>query len=187
MATGVEVVVDGDTGRIAAAALERFARSGYVGTTLADIADGAGLSEAQLKAEYATKDILVSDLTAALLDRLEALVRVAGGAATGDRVEAARVLGAYLRALSDYRSLVEVFLGDPAAAACPAVSRLRGALTGLRDALAGPAGDATSRIRASSALGAVQQAVADFTDAELVVARAVIIETAVAILGEGGQ
>lgn len=171
-------------GRIGAAALERFARRGYAQTTLADIADGAGMTEAQLQDEFASTDALVAYVAAPLLDRLAAMVSDAEDGDTRDPLEAAGVLEAYLGALVDHRRLVEVVLGDPTAASCPAVSRLRAGFTALRDVLAGPAGGLPERIRASSALGALHQAVADFTDAELLTTRGVVIDAAVAILIE---
>lgn len=171
--------------RIVAAALARFTRSGYERTTLGDIARAAGLTEVEMHDSFVTKDALVAELTGPLLVRLDALVRSAGDADSRDPDEVAGVLGAYLSVLVDHRKEVEVLLGDPTAAACPAVSRLQAGLTELRNELAGPAGGLDERIRASSALGAVHQAVADSTDAELLTTRAVVIGAAMAILDDG--
>lgn len=169
-------------GRIPAAAMERFARSGYARTTLSTIATGAGVTEAQVQDAFGTKEALVAELTRPLLERLEALVRTARDADNDDPHEVAEILGGYLAMLVEHRQPVEVLLGDPTAAVCPAVVRLRSGLTRLRDELAGPAGGLDTRIRASSALGAVQQAVADSSDVELLATRVVIIQTAAAIL-----
>lgn len=181
----VEMAAEHRAGRVADAALDRFARNGYAQTTLGDIASGAELTESQLQDDFVTKEVLVAILAEPLLTRLEALVRAAGDADSRDPDEAAEILGAYLGLLVDHRQLVQVLLGDPTAAACPAVGQLQTDLTALRDELAGPAGGFHERILASSALGAVQQAVADCTDVELLATRTVIIETAVAILGDG--
>lgn len=171
--------------RIVAAALGRFARSGYAQTTLGEIARAAGLTEAELQESFVTKEALVAGLTGPLLVRLDALVSTAGDADSHDPEEVAEVLGAYLSVLVDHRQEVKVLLGDPTAVASPAVGRLHAGLTELRDQLAGPGGGLDERIRASSALGAVHQAVADSTDLELLATRAIIIETALAILVNG--
>lgn len=184
MGTGLEVHTERGA-RIVAAALGRFARSGYAQTTLGDIASAAGLTEVELQERFITKEALVAELTGPLLVRLDALVRTAGDADSHDPDKVAEVLAAYLSVLVDHRQEVEVLLGDPTAAACPAVSRLQAGLTELRDELAGPAGGLDERIRAASALGAVHQAVADSTDVELLISRAVVIGAAMAILGEG--
>lgn len=168
--------------RIASGTLDRFARSGYGRTTLGDIARRVGLTEAQLQDEFATKEALVAVLTRPLLEQMDALVRMAGDVDSHDPDRITEVLGAYLGVLVDHRRLVEVLLGDPSATACPAVRRLRTALTELRDELVGPAGGPGERIVASSALGAVHRAVSDFTDGELLASRTVVIETAVGIL-----
>lgn len=168
--------------RIAAAALDRIARSGYAQTTLSTIAAGAGVTEVIVQDTFGTKEALVAELTQPLLEQLEVLVRAAGSADSNDPDQVAAVLGKYLATLVAHRQLVEVLLGDPAAATCPAVVRLRSGLLELRDELAGPGEGLGGRIRASSALGAVQQAVADSSDVELLATRAVIIQTATAIL-----
>lgn len=171
--------------RIGVAAMNQFARSGYAKTTLGDIARRVGLTEAQVQDEIVTKEALVAELTRPLLERLDALVRTASDADSHDADEVAEIMGAYLGVLVEYRQLVEVLLGDPTAAACPAVTRLRIGLDELRNELAGPAGGFEGRILASAALGAVHRAVADLTDVELLAMRTAIIEAAAAILVAG--
>lgn len=176
------MVAESDVGRIGAAALDRFARHGYAHTALADIAVGAGVPEAQLQTQFADVGALVAALTTPLARRLDAHVRRAALADTRDHTEVAAILSEYLDTLVDHRALIEVLLGDRTAAECPPVNRIKAGLTELRDRLAGPLGGPGERIRASAALGAVQQAVADFSDAELVTTRTVIVDTAAAIL-----
>lgn len=182
MRTAIDMAPQSGSGRLPAAALELFRRNGYERSTLAEIAGEAGLTERQLQEEFATKEALVAELTRPMLHGLDSLVRTAADTDSYDPDELAKILGAYLGVLVEHRELIDVLLGDPTAADCPAVGRLRGGLAVLRDELAGPAGGLDERIRASSALGAVQRAVADFTDLELLDCRAVIIEAAVAIL-----
>lgn len=170
---------------VGAAALERFAVFGYAHTTLGDIARKVGVTEARLQDEFISKEALVAVLTAPLLDRLVVLVGVAGDADSHDPDAAAEILGCYFGVLVDHRQTLDVLLGDPTASACPAVGRLRAALTTLRDELADPAGGQEGRIVAAAALGAVEHAVADLSDVELLVGRAVVVSTAVTILVTG--
>lgn len=173
---------EGAARRIGGAALDRFARSGYAQTSLSDVARCAGVDQAVAQEEFASMDALVAELTRPLIEQLDALVVAADSADTNDAEEVAEILGQYLGTLVEHRQLVKVLLGDPTAAICPAVIRVRAGLTRLRDLLAGPAGGQDERIRASSALGAIQQAVADFSDVELLASWAVILHAAAATL-----
>ncbi|MGH9179850.1 MAG: TetR/AcrR family transcriptional regulator [Acidimicrobiales bacterium] len=171
-------------GRVASAALGRLRTSGYALTTLAEIASAAGLSEAELSAAFGAKNEILAELAAPLLTRLN---EVLDAACTADllRPDQLRgVLESYHDALVEHRLLVEVILRDPTAGSSDAVVAVRAGLIRLRDELATGTGDDLDhhRVRAASALGAVQGAVLDLTDVDPTAVRDEAVTAAIAIL-----
>ena len=170
-------------GRVADVALGRLCTRGFALTTLDDIARAARVGEAELRAVFGDVEGLMRKLVSPLLDRLGAVARQAAAADLHERQQLILVIEAYLDALVPHRVLVGVVLGDPAGAESESIRLVRAAMAGLRDQLAqGTGPDLDHTIRASSALGAVQAGVLEFTDLDASMVRNVITDAAVAIL-----
>jgi hypothetical protein len=118
-----------------------------------------------------------------LLSRLAALTT---SAATADLRQASvlrAVIEEYMDSLLLHRSVVTVVLTDPAGGSSEAARRVRDAIAALRDELArGTGSELDGRIRAASALGAVQAAVLEPSEFDPATVRNVIAAAAVAIL-----
>ncbi len=123
------------------------------------------------------------ELVTPLLRRLRHVVAAAATADLHRPQQVRSVIEAYLDVLVAHRNLIGAIQWDPAAASSPSVRLVRAALHNLRDSLArGPGDELQRRIRAASALGAVQAAVLELTDIDPATVRDVIAEAAVAIL-----
>jgi AcrR family transcriptional regulator len=174
---------DARKGRVADVALDRLHTCGFALTTLNDVARAANLEEAELQAVFGDIEGLMRELVSPLLARLREIVTTASAADLRQADHLRKVIEAYIDALVAHRLLVGVILGDPTGAASESVRLVRGAMVGLRDELARATGsDLRDRIRATSALGAVQAAVLEFRDLDAATVRDVITDAAVAIL-----
>jgi AcrR family transcriptional regulator len=174
---------DARKGRVADVALDRLHTHGFGLTTLDDVARAANLREAELQDVFGDIEGLMRELVSPLLARLREIVTTASAADLRQAERLRHVVEAYLDTLVAHRRLVGVILGDPTGAASESVRLVRGAMVGLRDELARAAGpDLHHRIRATSALGAVQAAVMEFSDLDAGTVRDVITDAAVAIL-----
>ena len=80
---------------------ELFARAGYDGTSLADIAKACGTSKALLYHYYENKEALLSDIIRAHLQELVDVVREARGAAGEPRARLEALVRALLEAYRD--------------------------------------------------------------------------------------
>jgi len=170
-------------GPVEEVALTYLRTRGLTLTTLADIAQAADLQEADLHRRYGDTGGLIGHLVAPLLDRLHGITASAAGAELRRADELRQVIEEYLDALTAHRVLVSVVLGDPAASSSEAIQLVRRAIQGLRDELARGLGSGLEdRIRAASALGALQAAVLEPTELDPAVVRDVIVDAAVAIL-----
>lgn len=171
------------SGLVREVALSRLRTTGFAMATLGDIARAAELDEADLRRIYGDAEGLIKELVSPLSSRLEEITAVA---ATSDlrRVEELRpVIERYLDALTAHRALVGAVLRDPAAASSESIGGVRDAMHALRDELARQTGPSLeSRIRAASALGAVEDAVLEPTEFDPTLVRDVLTDAAVAIL-----
>ena len=150
---------------------------------LDDIARAAGIPEADLRTRYGDKDGLLRELASPLLTRLVALTTSAATADLRQARELRVVIDGYIDALLVHRALVTILLVDPVEESGDAVRLVRDAIEALRDELARGTGSAIEgRIRAASALGAVQAAVLEPSEFDLATVRDVIAGAAVAIL-----
>jgi AcrR family transcriptional regulator len=141
--------------RILAIAGELFARQGYTGTTIADIARELGTTTAALYYHFPSKAAILSGLLAKphvaytrLLDNLDS------GHATPEEV-----LGALIDITADSRDLATIFDRDPKALAMvdEQLPRSSAELTAQTiAALAGPDPSHAALIRASAALAVVK-------------------------------
>ncbi len=174
---------DARKGRVADVALDRLHTCGFALTTLDDVARAANIGEAEFQAVFGNIEGLMRELVSPLLARLREIVATASAADLGQTDQLRNVVDAYLDALVAHRLLVGVILGDPTGAASESVRLVRGAMVGLRDELARAMGSGLHhRIRATSALGAVQAAVMEFRELDAATVRGVITDAAVAIL-----
>src|SRR3984885_13146334 len=144
--------------RILAIAADLFARQGYTGTSIADIARELGTTTAALYYHFPSKSVLLGGLLAGpltgytrLLDSLDA----PGGATPED------LLGAIIDITADSRDLALIFDRDPAALAMVDEQLPRSSQTITEEtiaAVAGPDPDRAALIRANAALAVVKAA-----------------------------
>jgi len=138
--------------RIARLALDRFRVSGFVGTSIADLAGALGVSKAAIYYHYRSKDALLHRLVDPLLDAVDACLQ--------DHTTPARtprgLLGAYLAVLLAHREVVPLIATDVAVLNHPSIGpRLRAQNQQLRTLLAAPNTTMAAKLRAEAALGAI--------------------------------
>ena len=144
--------------RILAIAADLFARQGYTGTSIADIARELGTTTAALYYHFPSKSAILGGLLAGpltgytrLLDSLDA----PDGATPED------LLGAIIDITADSRDLALIFDRDPAALAMVDEQLPRSSQTITEEtiaAVAGPDPDRAALIRANAALAVVKAA-----------------------------
>jgi AcrR family transcriptional regulator len=178
-------VVDGDTReKIRAVALELFSTRGFDQTSLREIAERVGLTKASLYYHYPSKQALLSAIVAPLVDGWLGVMDVAGRLPhTPDTVH--EILGRILDVMLENRSLVGIFMRDPAgvvAAAEPIWQDMIDMGNQLTTWLAGPTPSTVEQLRAIAAmevLGAALSASAylkaEVSDQEM---RAVLLDSA---------
>ena len=138
--------------RIARLALARFRVSGFVGTSIADLAGALGISKAAIYYHYRSKDALLHRLIDPLLDAIDACI--------GDHTTPARtprqLLGAYLAVLLAHRQVVPLIATDVAVLNHPSIGpRLRAQNQQLRTLLTTADTSVAARLRAEAALGGI--------------------------------
>jgi AcrR family transcriptional regulator len=138
--------------RIAHLALARFRVSGYVGTSIADLAGALDVSKAAIYYHYRSKDALLHYLVDPLLDAIDACI--------GDHNQPTRpaqqLLDAYLAVLLAHRDVVPLIATDVAVLNHPTIGpRLRAQNQQLQYFLTGPDTSTSARLRAEAALGAI--------------------------------
>jgi AcrR family transcriptional regulator len=171
---------DGD---VVDSTLGRLHSRAFAGTALDDIARAAGMPDADLHSRCDDKEGLMRELVSPLLSRLTALITAAASADLRQGRELRAVIDGYMDALLLHRALVTIVLVDPAGGSSEAVRLVRDAMAGLRDELArGTGAQLGGRIRAASALGAVEAAVVEPSEFDPATVRDVIAGAAVAIL-----
>lgn len=137
--------------RILAIAAELFARQGYTGTTIADIARELGTTTAALYYHFPSKAAILGGL---LAKPLAAYTRLLDGLDSGHTTPE-QLLGAIIDICADSRDLAMIFDRDPKALAMidEQLPRSSAEITAQTvAALAGPDPDHAALIRASSAL-----------------------------------
>ena len=143
--------------RILAIAGELFARQGYTGTTIADIARELGTTTAALYYHFPSKAAILGGL---LARPLAAYTRLLDGLDSGGTTPA-DLLGAIIDITAESRDLATIFDRDPAALTMidkqlPRSSAVMTAQTVA--ALAGPAPGHAALIRANAALAVAKAA-----------------------------
>jgi AcrR family transcriptional regulator len=138
--------------RIAHLALDRFRVSGFVGTSIADLAGALGVSKAAIYYHYRSKDALLHRLVDPLLDAIDACIHVHNQ----PRRTARQLLGDYLAVLLAHRDVVPLVATDVAVLNHPSIGpRLRAQNQQLQSLLTAPDTSASARLRAEAALGAI--------------------------------
>jgi AcrR family transcriptional regulator len=141
--------------RIAQLALARFRVSGFVGTSIADLAGALGVSKAAIYYHYRSKDTLLHQLIDPLLDAIDACIGDHTTPATSARTPRG-LLGAYLAVLFAHREVVPLVATDVAVLNHPSIGpRLRTQNQQLQSLLAAPDTSVSARLRAEAALGAI--------------------------------
>ena len=170
-------------GQAVEAALGRLPSRPFAGASLDDIARSAGIGEADLRSRYADRERLLCELLSPLLSALLQLSTSASAADLRQAHAVRAVIDGYMDALLVHRPLLDIVLADPMAENSESVQLVRRAMSSLRDQLAqGTGSELEGRIRAASALGAVQAAVLEPAEFDAATVRDVIAEAAVAIL-----
>ena len=138
--------------RIARLALARFRVSGFVGTSIADLAGALGVSKAAIYYHYRSKDALLHRLVDPLLDAIDACIHDHNQ----PRGRPQQLLSAYLAVLLTHREVVPLIAIDVAVLNHPSIGpRLRAQNQQLRTLLAAPDTTVSARLRAEAALGAI--------------------------------
>jgi len=143
--------------RILDTAREAFARQGYTGTTITDIARPLGITTAALYYHFASKADILDSL---LAEPLAAYARLIEDA-TAHRLDAPELLAAYLDFMAETRELIPVVAADPAIGAIldERLPRTPQQMTAaIIAALTGPHPSRAKTIRAHAALAAVKEA-----------------------------
>jgi AcrR family transcriptional regulator len=141
--------------RIARLALDRFRVSGFVGTSIADLAGALGVSKAAIYYHYRSKDALLHRLVDPLLDAIDTCIQDHTTPATAARTPR-QLLDAYLAVLLTHREVVPLIATDVAVLNHPSIGpRLRTQNQQLQSLLAAPDTGALARLRAEAALGAI--------------------------------
>ena len=138
--------------RIANLALARFRVSGFVGTSIADLAGVLGVSKAAIYYHYRSKDALLHRLVDPLLDAIDACLQEHTTPPPTPR----QLLGAYLSVLIVHREVVPLVATDVAVLNHPSIGpRLRTQNQQLWTLLVAPDTSVAARLRAEAALGAI--------------------------------
>ena len=138
--------------RIARLALDRFRVSGFVGTSISDLAGALGVSKAAIYYHYRSKDTLLHHLVDPLLDAIDVCI----GDHNQPRGTAQQLLGAYLAVLLAHRQVVPLIATDVAVLNHPSIGpRLHAQNQQLQSLLTAPNTDVAAKLRAEAALGGI--------------------------------
>jgi AcrR family transcriptional regulator len=138
--------------RIARLALDRFRVSGFVGTSIADLAGALGVSKAAIYYHYRSKDALLHRLIDPVLDAIDACIQDHTTPARTPR----QLLGTYLAVLIAHREVVPLVATDVAVLNHPKIGpRLRTQNQQLRALLTTADTSVAARLRAEAALGGI--------------------------------
>jgi AcrR family transcriptional regulator len=141
--------------RIARLALARFRVSGFVGTSIADLAGSLGVSKAAIYYHYRSKDALLHHLIDPLLDAIDACIQDHTTPATSAQT-ARQLLDAYLAVLLAHQEVVPLITTDVAVLNHSSIGpRLHAQNHQLQSLLTAPDTDVAARLRAEAALGAI--------------------------------
>lgn len=173
---------DGTRARVKAVALELFAHQGYSTTSLREIAERMNFTKAALYYHFRTKDDLLTELLAPVLEEIEALAAEHEGPGDWPDDRRRKLLLRYLDTLLHHRALGALLVKDLSVASHPAVGeRVRAARARVAVLLAGPAPSLRDRLRAAGAISVLDSVFA-FPDADGTLLREELLAQATAIL-----
>jgi AcrR family transcriptional regulator len=142
--------------RIANLALARFRVSGFVGTSIADLAGALGVSKAAIYYHYRSKDALLHHLVDPLLDAIDACIQEGQTTPAVSAQTARQLLDAYLAVLLAHHEVVPLITSDLAVLNHPSIGpRLHVQNQQLHSLLAAPNTTVAASLRAEAALGAI--------------------------------
>lgn len=95
-------------------ALDRFAASGYLATSLQNIADAAGVSKASVLYHFASKEVLLEAALAPTVDAMDAIVGTLEGLGT-DAAARRAFLAQFVDFLLEHRLAVHIFVNQSTA------------------------------------------------------------------------
>lgn len=166
-------------------ALELFSRQGFEKTSLRQIAERLGISQAALYYHFPAKDDLLCALVTPLLDRVEQLLGEAP-AELGTPAERLSFLEGYLEALLAHPGAVGLLGNDPSVLSHPRFGeRVNDLNERLLSRLAGPEPGLPARLRAACALVGIQGAAVRFAGTDAATVRRVGLAAAAAALESG--
>jgi AcrR family transcriptional regulator len=159
-------------------ALGAFAKRGYDGTSIADLAAATGMSKAAYSYHFAGKDEILVELAEPLLDELDTVTDDLRMPHTPEELE--QLLDAYVDVLLRHR-LVAIWVdGDKSVLNHPTVGkRMAHNNRRMRALIAGPNASKADLVRASAVLGAVWRPVRNLTDIDIGSYKEAVIATAV--------
>ena len=159
-------------------ALGAFAKRGYDGTSIADLAAETGLSKAAYSYHFSGKDEILVELADPLLSDLESLAGDRRVPASAEELE--ELLDAYIDVLLAYRMVAVWVDGDKSVLSHPIVGkRLAGNNRRMRALIAGPDATRRNQVRASAVLGAIWRPIRNLTDIDVAGYKQEVIATAV--------
>ena len=134
-------------------ALQEFSRTGYAGTSIARIADAAGLSKSAVLYHYASKEALLEAAIGPAVDAMQAIVADAAGSPFA--AETRRVfLERFIDLLLAHRLEVHMFINQgPSLVDVPVVARANEVVLQLADYFAEQAASTEDKMRFGIALG----------------------------------
>lgn len=161
-------------------ALEMFAERGFAGTSIGDLAAATGLSKAAFSYHFSSKDEMMLELVDPLLRRMERLVTAHEELLGFDTIES--VLGAYIDALLDNRTVAVWIDGDKSVSSHPDIgARLERVNAGMRRLIAAGDPDPDADVRASSVLGVIWRPIRNLADVDVSEHRRQILSAALEV------
>jgi AcrR family transcriptional regulator len=165
-------------------AMALFTTQGYDATSLRQIADRLGFTKAALYYHFPAKEHLAIELTRPWLDAISNLIAL--NQPDPDVEEAVRrrqLIEDYVDIVLAHHAVLRFLTQDAAAQKHPDVGKRALTLVlALQDALLGPDAVDADRIRVSCALGAIH-ATAIMDESALAIARPIVVNVALAVLG----
>lgn len=153
--------------QLRAVALTEFSRSGYAGTSIAKIADIAGVSKSAVLYHYSSKEALLEATIGPAVDRMSALVE-----SLADRpfTSAAReeFLAGFIDFLLQYRFELSMFVNQgPSLVDVPVIDRANDVIRALADYFTSNTSSTEEKMRFGIALGGAAYSLCVATNLEL--------------------
>ncbi|MGW1737961.1 TetR family transcriptional regulator [Nocardia sp. NPDC001965] len=169
--------------RILDAARILFAARGYRATSMQAIADEVGITKAGLYYYFDSKDAILHQLTAPLLDELDAALAAAEAAPEPEAVRW-RAIEGYVDVHLRHRHTLTMLVRDMTLLVqAPVGDRFRAAIALANELVAGPGAGIEQRVRASQVVAGLADPVVLFRDEPVGRLRRLILEGARALLG----